>query len=38
MNTKCIQCGKEVDLLVAFTAHKICGKCTRANHRKVAGK
>jgi len=32
---KCLQCGDDSDLLLAFTAHKICGKCTRKNHKKA---
>ena len=35
MDYKCEQCGDDTDLLLAFTAHKVCGKCTRANHRKA---
>jgi len=35
MNSTCEQCGDDTDLLLAFTAHKICGKCTRKNHRKA---
>lgn len=38
IDSKCEQCGKDVDLLTAFTKHKICGKCTRKNHKKVTGK
>ena len=37
MSYKCEQCGDDTDLMLTFTAHKICGKCTRKNHRK-AGK
>jgi len=29
----CSQCGETNDLLVAFTKYKVCGKCTRRNHR-----
>jgi Zn finger protein HypA/HybF involved in hydrogenase expression len=39
MNSKCEQCGQVLDLLTAFTLYKVCGKCTRANHKRVrAGK
>lgn len=38
MNSKCQQCGDDSDLMVAFTSHKICGKCTRKNHKKAAKK
>ncbi len=37
MNSQCKQCGGEGDLLVAFTKHKICGKCTRIRHKQVMG-
>ena len=33
MDSKCEQCGSILDLLTAFTLYKVCGKCTRANHR-----
>ena len=35
MNSTCIQCGDDNDLLVAFTDNKVCGKCVRANHKKA---
>jgi predicted nucleic acid-binding Zn ribbon protein len=35
MSYKCEQCGDDTDLMLTFTAHKICGKCTRKNHRKA---
>jgi len=35
MNSKCQQCGQELDLLTAFTKYQICGKCVRTNHRKA---
>ena len=38
MNTKCDQCGKEVDLLTAFTKYQVCGKCARTNQRKAVKK
>jgi len=39
MDSKCEQCGQVLDLLTAFTLYKVCGKCTRANHKRVrAGK
>ena len=27
MDSKCVQCGNESDLVFAFTGQKICGKC-----------
>ncbi len=30
---KCEQCGSDEDSMVAFTENKICGKCTRKNHK-----
>jgi hypothetical protein len=38
MDSKCKQCGKENDLLVAFTKHKVCGKCARKNWKKATGR
>lgn len=35
--TPCSQCGDTGDLLVAFTVHKVCGKCARRNHREATG-
>ena len=35
MDSTCKQCGDDSDLMTAFTAHKICGKCARVNHRKA---
>ena len=35
IESKCVQCGDDNDLLVAFTKHKVCGKCTRKNHLKI---
>jgi len=35
MDSKCVQCGKENDLMVAFTKHKVCGKCVKKNYKKV---
>ena len=35
--TPCAQCGDTNDMLVAFTLHKVCGKCTRRNHREATG-
>jgi ribosomal protein S27AE len=32
---KCKQCGDDSDLLVAFTKHQICGRCTKQNHKKA---
>ena len=37
MNSKCEQCGTYLDLLTALTLYKVCGKCTRANHRAARG-
>lgn len=31
----CEQCGNTNDFMVIFTDSKICGKCTRKNHRKA---
>jgi len=36
MDSTCQQCGDDSDLLVAFTAHKVCGKCTRKNQKRGA--
>jgi hypothetical protein len=38
VNSTCSQCGKSDDLLTAFTANPICGKCTKKNHKKVVEK
>jgi len=35
MDSKCVQCGKENDLMVAFTKYKVCGKCVKKNYKKV---
>jgi hypothetical protein len=35
MNSTCQQCGDDNDLLTAFTQNKICGKCTKKNHKKA---
>lgn len=34
----CEVCGSTDDFMVAFTTHKVCGKCTRKAHRKALGK
>jgi len=34
-NSKCEQCGNDNDLMVAFTDYKVCGSCTRKNHKKA---
>ena len=34
----CLQCGDDRDMMVRFTRWQICGRCTRANHRKVTRK
>jgi ribosomal protein S27AE len=34
-SSQCVQCGDDNDLLVKFTAHKVCGKCARVNHKKA---
>jgi len=31
----CSQCGSNGDFMVAFTNNKICGKCTRKNHKQA---
>lgn len=37
--SKCSQCGKESnDLMTAFTADRICGRCTKANHKQATKK
>jgi len=35
MNSICTQCGKDTDLMLAFTKYQICGDCTRYNHKRV---
>lgn len=35
INTQCVQCGDDSDLMVAFTKHQVCGKCTRKNYKQV---
>lgn len=37
MDSKCVQCGNENDLLVAFTKYKVCGKCVKKNYKKAVG-
>ena len=37
MDNKCVQCGNENDLMVAFTKYKVCGKCVKKNYKKVVG-
>ena len=37
MDSKCVQCGKENDLMVAFTKYKVCGKCVKKNYKKAVG-
>ena len=34
-SNKCKQCGNDNDLMTAFTKYQICGKCTRANHKRA---
>ena len=36
LDSTCIQCGDDSDLMTAFSAYKVCLKCCRANHRKAA--
>lgn len=31
----CTKCGNSDDLLTAFTDHKVCGKCSRNNHKNI---
>ena len=39
MDSTCSVCGKDDDLLTAFTKDKVCGKCARKNHSNaVKGK
>jgi ribosomal protein S27AE len=35
MNSECVQCGDDSDLMVALTTHKVCGKCVRENYLKA---
>jgi hypothetical protein len=35
IDSTCEQCKKDDDLMVAFTNSKVCGKCTRKNHKAV---
>jgi hypothetical protein len=35
MDSKCIQCKNEDDLMVAFTKHKICGECVKKNYKQA---
>jgi uncharacterized protein (DUF983 family) len=35
--TPCKQCGKSLGFEIFLSIHNVCGKCTRANHRRVAG-
>jgi ribosome-binding protein aMBF1 (putative translation factor) len=30
---RCEQCGKDTDLMLAFTKYQVCGDCTRYNHK-----
>lgn len=31
----CEDCGSDADLMIAFTDHKVCGKCTRKKHKSL---
>jgi hypothetical protein len=35
LDSTCTQCGDDNDLFTAFTAHKVCWKCTKKNHKKA---
>ena len=35
ISATCQQCGNADDLMLIFTKHKVCGKCTRKNHKKL---
>ena len=35
IDSTCEQCKKDDDLMVAFTDHKVCGKCTKKNHKRA---
>ena len=35
MDSVCVQCGDDSDLMVALTKFKICGKCVRKNYREA---
>ena len=36
-SSKCVQCGNENDLMVAYTKYKVCGKCVKKNYKKAVG-
>ena len=38
VDSKCVQCGDDSDLMVAFTTHGVCGKCVRKNYLKATGR
>lgn len=39
IDSRCVQCGDDNDLMVAFSRWKVCGKCAKKNHRDaVAGR
>lgn len=38
MDSVCVVCGDDSDLLVAFTKYKICGECARKNYLKATGR
>jgi hypothetical protein len=35
LDSKCVQCGDDSDLMVAFTKSKVCIKCVEDNFRKA---
>lgn len=35
LDSTCEQCGLEIDLLTAFTKNKVCGVCSRKNHKNT---
>lgn len=37
IDSTCKQCGDNNDLMVIFTENKVCGKCTRKNHKNMLG-
>jgi len=38
MDSTCKQCGKDTDLSVAFTKHKVCLACAKENYLEATGR
>ena len=38
MDSVCVQCGDDSDLMVAFTDVKVCRKCVRKNYLRAVGR